>query len=107
MRNCKVNMRVAIDTPEVADWLKKNDGVALLADRSTEIPDNEEMLAKLNRKSIPLLAVFPAGEPLKPLVYDGIIQQSTVLGALEKGGPQKAAQPVAKTADVSASKTLD
>jgi thiol:disulfide interchange protein DsbD len=51
----------------------------------------KNMIEALGSRSIPLLAVFPAGEPTRPIVLPDIVTKGQVVEALRQAGPSKKA----------------
>jgi thiol:disulfide interchange protein len=88
--NCKVNMKWAIDTDAVKRMTEANDVVPLLADYSDMSDEIKSMLEALGSRSIPVLAVFPAGEPTRPIVLRDLVTKGQVVEALRQAGPSKA-----------------
>lgn len=86
---CKFNLATAIETEEVREALEKNKVVPLLADFTKESPAIKDALASLNSASIPVLAIYPADQPDKPIVLRDVITKQQVLNAIEKAGPSK------------------
>jgi cytochrome c biogenesis protein CcdA/DsbC/DsbD-like thiol-disulfide interchange protein len=89
--NCKLNMTVAIDTDAVRRVAEENNVVPLLADYSDMSEEIKQMLEALGSRSIPVLAVFPAGEPTRPIVLRDLLTRGQVIEALRQAGPSKAA----------------
>ena len=89
--NCKLNMKVAIDTDAVRRVAEENNVVPLLADYSDMSDEIKQMLEALGSRSIPVLAVFPAGEPTRPIVLRDLLTRGQVIEALRQAGPSKAA----------------
>ena len=87
--NCKVNMKVAIDTDGVRRAADANGVVSLLADYSDMSEEIKQMLEALGSRSIPFLAVFPAGERSKPIVLRDLVTKQQVIDAIEQAGPSK------------------
>jgi suppressor for copper-sensitivity B len=87
--NCKTNAKFAVEREAVKRLLAENNVVAMKADWSEANPDIESELKRLNRPSIPLLAVYPAGRPNEVLVLDGLVMQYQVLNAIRRAGPSK------------------
>jgi len=86
--NCKWNMATAIDTDNVKKVVDENEVVTLLADYTERTDVIKRQLEELNSKSIPLLAVFPAGKPdAETIVLREIITESQVIGAIKEAGP--------------------
>lgn len=90
---CKLNLATAIETTRVKAAIEANRVVPLLADWTEESPEIKSMLETLQSRSIPVLAVFPAGganEPLRdPIILRDLITESQVLQALEQAGPSR------------------
>jgi thiol:disulfide interchange protein len=87
--NCKLNMKVAIDTDAVRRVAEENGVVPLLADYSEMSEEIKQMIEALGSRSIPLLAVFPAGDPTRPIVLPDIVTKGQVVEALRQAGPSK------------------
>ncbi len=85
--NCKTNLYTAIETRRVAELLERQGIVPLVADWTDESPDIKRKLIELKSFSIPVLAIYPAKSPTKPLILHGSLLESQVLAALEKAGP--------------------
>jgi len=90
---CKLNLATAIETTRVKAAIEANRVVPLLADWTEESPEIKSMLETLQSRSIPVLAVFPAGgpdEPIRaPIILRDLITESQVLKALEQAGPSR------------------
>ncbi len=90
---CKFNLATAIETRKVKSAIDENRIVPMLADWTDGSPEIKEMLATLQSKSIPVLAVFPAapsGEsPPDPIVLRDLITESQVLSAIRDAGPSR------------------
>ena len=90
---CKLNLATAIETTRVKAALDTNRVVPLLADWTEESPEIKAMLETLQSRSIPVLAIFPAGKPnetpREPIVLRDLITESQVLEAIEQAGPSR------------------
>jgi suppressor for copper-sensitivity B len=98
--NCKTVEKAVLETDAVKNLLERY-GVAPLVADYTEIPappELTEMLTLLKAGAIPVLAIFPAGDPNNPIIFRGLYTQSTLLDALEKAGPSRLIAPVKDTA---------
>jgi thiol:disulfide interchange protein len=87
--NCKLNMLTAINTQDVRDIVDANGVVPLLADWTKESPEIKQMLASLDMKSIPVLAIFPAGKPDRPIVLRDVITKRELIAKLKEAGPSR------------------
>lgn len=85
--NCLVNLKTAIDTPEVARLVDELDAATVYADWTDYDPAITKKLHELNSNSIPVLAIYPAGDPDNPIVLRDLISQTQVLEALQQAGP--------------------
>lgn len=90
---CQLNLRWAIDTRRVESLVDEYDIVALKADWTDHNPLIKQSLAELNSSSIPLLAIYPAGETSeKVIVLRDLLRERTVLEALREAGPSQGAE---------------
>lgn len=86
---CQYNLYTAIDRPAVAEVIKQNNVVPLLADWSDKGDEIAEKLRQLESNSIPLVAIYPADPDAEPILLRDVITQSQLIEALEKAGPSK------------------
>ena len=78
---CKWNSRWVIETPEVAQFLRKHNITPILADWTERSPEIKAYINAMNRNSIPLIVIWKPGEK-SPVILDGIITQAQLLEAL-------------------------
>ena len=101
---CKVNLAFAIETRKVRAALDRNRVVPLLADWTDGSPEIKQALESLGSRSIPVLAVFPAGRPGEPapapIVLRDLISERDVLTALDEAGPSRPASPELRAASL-------
>ena len=100
---CQVNSLVAIETKKVAEALEKHGMVPMLADLSKPNPAITRKIQQLQSNSIPLLAIYPAGENSEPIVLRDLVSQQMVLDAIDQAislpkGTQVAAAPASEPA---------
>jgi thiol:disulfide interchange protein len=88
---CQWNTLTAIETPKVKALVEKNGVVPLLADWTEYSPEIKAKLLELQSRSIPLLAIYPAGRPEEVIVLRDVVTEQQVMEALEKAGPSKPA----------------
>ena len=87
-----------MDADVTRTFITNNNIVAIKADKTKDSPDIDALLVKLGNhaKAIPFYAIYPAGQPDKPIVLDGIFASpDRVLEALR--------QAVGKTSTAAAS----
>lgn len=104
---CKYNLLLAIETQEVRDAIAANNVVPLLADYTKPSPEIKDMLESLQSRSIPLLAIFPADSPDKPIVLRDVITKKQLLKAIEDAGPSKNGFQLTPATDASGHAGLD
>lgn len=85
--NCQVNMRTAIDVDGVADVVRENDVVTMVADWTDKSDAIGLKLRELGSNSIPLLVVYPADPNAEPIILRDLISESQVVQALKDAGP--------------------
>jgi suppressor for copper-sensitivity B len=86
---CKTLETAVLNTREVADAVKANGVLVMHADWTHGQPEVTRMLELLGSKQVPVLAIFPAAAPDKPIVLRGGYTKATLLEALKKAGPSK------------------
>src|SRR5581483_883154 len=90
---CQYNSHLAIDTPKVKSLVEQNGVVPMLADWTEYSPEIKAKLEELNSRSIPLLAIYPAGKPDEVIVLRDALLESQVLAALQEAGPSLGLAP--------------
>jgi len=82
-----------LNTHKTKKVVLKNGVVTLKADKThrNKAEDVNELLVQLGNhaKTIPYLAIYPAGKS-DPIVLDGLITQDQLVKALEEAGPSTA-----------------
>ena len=101
---CKTNLATAIERPRVAETIRKNRVVPILAEFTDRSPEIDRFLASMGSRSIPFLVIFPGSEPGKPLrdpiVLRDAITESQLLAALEQAGPSCSPPPMIRAAQL-------
>jgi len=83
--NCRMVEALALETKDVAAALKKYNADFLTADITISSPEAENLMHLLGSRSIPFLAVFPAGSNFnRPWCLRDIYSEEEVLTALKK-----------------------
>lgn len=88
---CKTLEATVLDTQAVRELVGKNGVIVLRADWTHADPEVSKMLEILGGKQVPVVAIFPADDPNRPIVLRGGYTQRTLLDALEKAGPSRRA----------------
>ena len=80
-----------MNTRQTKDFVEANGIATLQADKTGSAPNVDALLRSLGNANagIPFYAIFPAGEPNKPILLDGILTRSRIIDALRKAGPSK------------------
>jgi thiol:disulfide interchange protein len=79
----------------VRQLVQANGVVPLLADWTDGSPEIGAALESLRSKSIPVLAIYPAGHPEEVLVLRDLVTKAQVLDALKQAGPSRDVQRTA------------
>ncbi|OHB67007.1 MAG: hypothetical protein A2V70_01115 [Planctomycetes bacterium RBG_13_63_9] len=87
--NCKTLEKYILNTEEVDGLVSRNAVVTLKADWTHRDPEVTQMLELLGGKQIPVVAIFPAGDPNRPMIFRGGYTRQMLLDALDKAGPSK------------------
>jgi len=83
--NCKLVEKMSLYTKKVANEIKKQNIVFMVADITKKFPAAEMLLEKLGSRSIPFLAVFPDGKNKNnPICLRDIYSEDDVLNAIKK-----------------------
>jgi len=82
--NCKLVERLSLHTPRVSKAIRDNDIDLMVADITRGSSVAERLLYKLGSRSIPFLAVMPAGQAFyRPVCLRDMYSQDDVLNAIE------------------------
>lgn len=87
--NCHVNERVALNVEGTRKVVDELDVIVLQADWTNQDEEITSILRRLGFSSIPLTAIFPAGNPNKPILLDGLFTADTVQARLREAGGQE------------------
>jgi suppressor for copper-sensitivity B len=92
--SCKVFEAAVLHTQTVTNAVEEHDVTFMVADWSSKSKDIGEILNSLRVKQIPVYAIFPPGDPYRPIVLTASdISQSNVVAALEKASKKSKADP--------------
>ena len=79
---------------ETKKFVEENGIVTLRVDKTHAAPEGDELLVRLGNKNqqIPFIAIFPAGNPNKPILLDGVfVSPKPIIEALRQAGPSRTA----------------
>jgi suppressor for copper-sensitivity B len=88
---CQWNFQRAINTHAVKEVVEKNEVAPVLADWTDRNETIRQKLEELSSRSIPVLAIYPAGKPGEVIVLRDVITEQQLLEALEQAGPSAGA----------------
>lgn len=83
-QNCKLNLRVALETKQVKELFETEGIVPMVADLTKDSPKVQAKLRELNSLSIPVLAIYSGENPDNPVVLRDLITESQVMTALQQ-----------------------
>ncbi len=83
-QNCKLNLRVALETKQVKELLESKGIVPMVADLTNYSPKVQAKLRELNSLSIPVLAIYSGENPDNPAVLRDLITETQVITALHQ-----------------------
>ena len=85
--------RVVLNTNDVKKTVEELKVVTLIADWTKRDEVIGKVLEKLGSRQLPLLAIFPAKTPTKPIVLLGMYSKAKLIDRLKTAGPSQAAVP--------------
>lgn len=86
---CKSNKKLAYNTADTLERVKKHNIVAMKADWTDGSAAIEEWLNAFDSVSIPLAAIFPANDPLHPIILRDIVVKNDFLRKLDEAVEQR------------------
>ncbi len=81
---CKSNKKLAYNTADTLERVKKHNIVTMKADWTDGSPAIEEWLNAFDSVSIPLAIIFPGDDPLHPIVMRDIVVKNELLRKLDE-----------------------
>lgn len=82
--NCQYNTAAVLNSKSVSSLLEKKKVLSLVVDMTGTNPEGEALLHALGSRSIPFFAVFPAGDPQRPIIMRDVLDRKRVCRVLEK-----------------------
>jgi suppressor for copper-sensitivity B len=96
--NCKWLDRWVLNTAPVKEVVARNSVVPLVADYTDIPPELTEMLSLLKAGAVPVLAIFPAQDPNRPIVFRNGYTSQMLIDALDKAGASQSIAQAKETA---------
>ncbi|MEN1679898.1 MAG: cytochrome c biogenesis protein CcdA [Planctomycetota bacterium] len=93
--NCKVLEKAVLHTEPVEKAIDRNGVVTMYADNTDYPPEIEETLRALRANGVPVISVFPGGDPYRPIVFRGGYTQDGLIDAIEYATSAKTRETVA------------
>jgi suppressor for copper-sensitivity B len=81
---CQSNERLALNTKETEEFVKRNGIVPLLADFTNQSAEIKKWLDKFKQAGVPLTVILPAGRQSEPIVLRSVYSQGTLLEKLKE-----------------------
>lgn len=81
---CKALERTVLHTDAVNAAIAKGDVVTMYGDFTDYSPEIKETIKALGGAGVPTIAIFPGGDPYRPIVFSGFYTQSGLLAAIEQ-----------------------
>ncbi|MEM6798413.1 MAG: thioredoxin family protein [Planctomycetota bacterium] len=100
--NCKVLEKTVLHTTPVEEAIRQKGVVTMYADYTDTPPEIKETLKALQASGVPVIAVFPGGDPYRPIVFRDGYTQRGLIKAIEQAKLARAASrpPVAEVASL-------
>jgi thiol:disulfide interchange protein DsbD len=87
--NCKFLESTILDTKDVYEVFDKNSVITFRADWTKNDPEITALLNLLSSQQVPVIAIFSATDPNRPIVFKNGYTKAMLLEALEKAGPSR------------------
>lgn len=82
--NCKFLEHTVLNTTETKEFVERHGIVPMVADLTEYPAEEQELLNRLGAKTIPFMAIFPAGRPNEPIVLPDVYTRGTLFEKLEQ-----------------------
>lgn len=85
---------------QTKEFVEANGIATVKADKTRTTPEVDALLHSLGNGAgaIPYYAIFPAGDPNKPILLHGLLTPGQILDALRRAGPSKGVSSESATA---------
>jgi thiol:disulfide interchange protein len=94
--NCKFFERTVLHTTPVKQAIKNSDVVTMYGDFTHYPPEIARTIEALGANGVPVIAIFPGGEPYKPIVFQGGYTKGNIIGALSEAKSRRANTQVSR-----------
>jgi thiol:disulfide interchange protein len=82
--NCKVFERTVLHTEAVEKAIERAGVMTMYADFTEKPPEIERTIRALGANGVPVIAIFPGGDPYRPIVFSGGYTKPKLIAALQE-----------------------
>jgi thiol:disulfide interchange protein DsbD len=87
--NCKVFERTVLHTEPVKKAIERAGALTMYADFTEKPPEIERTIRALGANGVPVIAIFPGGDPYRPIVFRGGYTQPKLISALQEAASRQ------------------
>jgi thiol:disulfide interchange protein len=88
--NCKLYERTVLHTEPVKKAIERVDAMTMYADFTERPPEIDRTIRALGANGVPVIAIFPGGDPYRPIVFRGAYTQQKLISALQEAESRSA-----------------
>ena len=94
--NCKLFEKSVLHTQPVEQAIAKTGAVTMYADFTQYPPEIKRTIAALGANGVPVIAIFPGGDPFHPIVFRGGYRQRDLIDALSDASTRRETTEVSR-----------
>jgi thiol:disulfide interchange protein len=98
---CKTLEHTVLKTDQAKSVFAEHGVVTMVADWTDGDKEVTEMLDALGGRQVPVVAIFPAGDPARPIILRGWYNKQSLADAIRQAGPSADFSPTDRTAMLS------
>jgi thiol:disulfide interchange protein len=87
--NCKVFERTVLHTEPVKKAIERAGATTMYADFTEKPPEIDRTIRALGANGVPVIAIFPGGDPYRPIVFRGGYTQHKLISALQEAASRR------------------
>ncbi|MEX0643157.1 MAG: cytochrome c biogenesis protein CcdA [Pirellulales bacterium] len=95
--NCKFYEKTVLHTQAVKQAIKGANVVTMYADFTDSPPEIDRTIKALGANGVPVIAIFPGGDPYRPIVFRGGYSQQDIIAALSEANSRRSTTATADT----------
>jgi thiol:disulfide interchange protein len=100
--NCKFFERTVLHTKPIEKAIERGGVTTMYADFTEKPPEIERTIRALGANGVPVIAIFPGGDPYRPIVFRGGYTQQKLITALQEAESRTAPPESGGIAEASA-----